>query len=702
MTILQPSDLPNWADGSPPAGTITPPSATERSNGFLQGAQAQITDFVIALAAASQSYEATVTIGATDYTGTFSSTTTSLSDIITGLAAALTTALSGQPVTVSTTANAVSVTANNPGQAFTYATTTPTYIAPTEVQANATNRPIRQYINWAFNLFAAWISFFFYAIFRWHDIGNNFDVLSGGTPPATTSGTLVGTSGNATSYITDRRAVGLSEAHPYVASRDTYVDLNRDGSWTYARQGAHGFMPADVAANARPQWKVVTDGTQITAVVDLRSGETTVRQPWSFLSNVALSGGNNDTAPLEITPQTPAGGQFSLLMSFPIPGGLNMRLYASGSTIYIALGCYWDRGTLGWFFDAGALADAVSGYSTATLWSLDQYSNIASQTKTVHSADGTTTWPTWDALQANFSGSLSLGSTLLDTAAHALLPRLLAFRPGTGVFNDVCLYSDGAADGMRINVVTIGLNEIGPAIHIIKNGVRKTDGTWQQGVAGLSTLTEIGGAGFATYRFFSGSTAAILDTDWEAGRLLDVGSTVTVPTATVGALTVSGAASAGSFSLATPASRTRVFPMSSILSTYDDITLGTELTAAPVVPLQIYKVSGYNIFGNIPIYPEPGEVWTGITLDGNGWATGGDTSVFDIVRIDTLGNAVSMLSSGQAIGVTGGAFHQAASVSTGGTVDPANYAYMITVSLGFRSVGHLYTVRLTYTKVGPT
>lgn len=93
-------------------------------------------------------------------------------------------------------------------------------------------------------------------------------------------------------YVTGRRMVApvAGFANTYAINSDTYVDIDRYGNATYTAVGNGALAPA-VAANSIRTQKVVTNGTQITAVTDLR----TLVPLWS-LGDPSANGGNNQLA----------------------------------------------------------------------------------------------------------------------------------------------------------------------------------------------------------------------------------------------------------------------------------------------------------------------------------------------------------------------------------------------------------------------
>jgi hypothetical protein len=77
-----------------------------------------------------------------------------------------------------------------------------------------------------------------------------------------------------TSYINGRRVSTSSQAdHAFTASKDTYVDLDKNMNFTYPEVANGGAEPA-VTANSLRIMKVVTDATKVTAYYD--------RRPWQW------------------------------------------------------------------------------------------------------------------------------------------------------------------------------------------------------------------------------------------------------------------------------------------------------------------------------------------------------------------------------------------------------------------------------------
>jgi len=86
---------------------------------------------------------------------------------------------------------------------------------------------------------------------------------------APTSASLVSTTTAGTAYIEGWRVVKAATPKTYTASKDTYVDLSSNGTFTYSEVALGGTAPS-VASNSIRLFKAVTSGTAITSVTDLR------------------------------------------------------------------------------------------------------------------------------------------------------------------------------------------------------------------------------------------------------------------------------------------------------------------------------------------------------------------------------------------------------------------------------------------------
>lgn len=104
------------------------------------------------------------------------------------------------------------------------------------------------------------------------------------------SATLYQTTIAGTAYINGKRIVVASTGNSYAASKDTYVDLDVNGLYTY-NAVANGAASPTLAANSLRLAKVITSGTAITSVV---------QQGSDTLGNLLYSRGSASTQNLAI------------------------------------------------------------------------------------------------------------------------------------------------------------------------------------------------------------------------------------------------------------------------------------------------------------------------------------------------------------------------------------------------------------------
>lgn len=71
-----------------------------------------------------------------------------------------------------------------------------------------------------------------------------------------------------TAYVNGYRVTKTATSKTYTASKDTYVDIDQDGTFTYS-EVANGATEPAVATNSARLAKVVTDGDNITSVTDM-------------------------------------------------------------------------------------------------------------------------------------------------------------------------------------------------------------------------------------------------------------------------------------------------------------------------------------------------------------------------------------------------------------------------------------------------
>ena len=86
----------------------------------------------------------------------------------------------------------------------------------------------------------------------------------------------LGTITSGVSYIRGKRVSTSAQTdHTFTASKDTYVDLDKNMNFTYKEETLGAAEPA-VTANSLRIMKIVTDGTKITAWYD--------RRPWQWIT----------------------------------------------------------------------------------------------------------------------------------------------------------------------------------------------------------------------------------------------------------------------------------------------------------------------------------------------------------------------------------------------------------------------------------
>lgn len=102
------------------------------------------------------------------------------------------------------------------------------------------------------------------------------DWVATGLLPADPGAMLAMTTPTGVAYILGKRVSPIATGKTYTASKDTYVDLSQLGVYTYTEVTNGAGAPA-VAANSIRLFKVVTNGTEITGVTDLRELRVTLK-----------------------------------------------------------------------------------------------------------------------------------------------------------------------------------------------------------------------------------------------------------------------------------------------------------------------------------------------------------------------------------------------------------------------------------------
>jgi len=104
------------------------------------------------------------------------------------------------------------------------------------------------------------------------------DWVASGLLPSDPGAVLAMTTPTGVAYILGKRVTPIATGHTYTASKDTYVDLSSLGAYTYSEVTNGASAPA-VAASSMRLFKVVTNGTEITGVTDLRALTVTLKSP---------------------------------------------------------------------------------------------------------------------------------------------------------------------------------------------------------------------------------------------------------------------------------------------------------------------------------------------------------------------------------------------------------------------------------------
>lgn len=142
----------------------------------------------------------------------------------------------------------------------------------------------REYLNWWQNLVWQWIEWFAAKVFRYSMLGPDQAVPGFGSAP-TVAASLISAAANFSAWVITGSgySTGLvsSPAFVYTASKDTYWDLSRAGTWTGVVVNNGAGAPA-LTANSVRCFKVVTDGTGRTAVTDLRNTSLRLSQTLNF------------------------------------------------------------------------------------------------------------------------------------------------------------------------------------------------------------------------------------------------------------------------------------------------------------------------------------------------------------------------------------------------------------------------------------
>ena len=133
--------------------------------------------------------------------------------------------------------------------------------------------------------------------------------LTGFYADSTKSGLIVPTSATLSAtitagivYINQAKVDVSADAKTYTATKDTYVDVGDDGVITYTEAVIDATAPA-LAADAVRLAKVITDGTTVASVVDMRTITVTNKYVFgeiSIGSDTAMNLYNKSNAPVYV------------------------------------------------------------------------------------------------------------------------------------------------------------------------------------------------------------------------------------------------------------------------------------------------------------------------------------------------------------------------------------------------------------------
>lgn len=219
--------------------------------------------------------------------------------------------------------------------------------------------PVRQIMNWLLNLTWQWLVWLSAATRRTTDLHDDGPLPGYGDAPTVAAGLGPVSAGDfaARAYV-DGYEVGPvdSPAHTYTASKDTYWDLGRDGGWTAVEVNAGDPAPSVTADSVRV-YKVTTDGSDRTAVVDYRPARLEVSKALELKEAIRL--GLNSFADAAAAAVVRLQVPYSSAVSFTYLGEFadaaasegTTRIYLDGYGIPVMVrGASWD-GTQ-WVTDA--------------------------------------------------------------------------------------------------------------------------------------------------------------------------------------------------------------------------------------------------------------------------------------------------------------------------------------------------------------
>lgn len=215
---------------------------------------------------------------------------------------------------------------------------------------------------------------------RWDEAFNDF-TYSGMLP--VTSANLTSNISAGVSYVSGLRISKDAESHTYTASKDTYVYINEGGYYDY-QEVANGASAPSTPSGDLLLAKVVTSGTAITSVSDLRTTSiqittTTTNFPQDYRNYCQLSRDSSTTfhvTPGQLAIGTTIYSRTAVTSTKTITTGSNWIEggYAPGGNRHIFLYAYNDSGS-SWDFKFSSADPVYSDTSANTGGVLRYYSS---------------------------------------------------------------------------------------------------------------------------------------------------------------------------------------------------------------------------------------------------------------------------------------------------------------------------------------
>lgn len=238
---------------------------------------------------------------------------------------------------------------------------------PTKQEGFQPGNPRREYMNWLLNLAWQWLVWLDSVTLRVMNIFFPDQAFAGsaGDLPGTGAGLGPIAAADFTArVIADGFMVGPVDGpeFTYAASKDTYWDLGRDGTWTAVVVNNGAGEPAVTALSTRC-FKVVTDATDRTAVTDYRLTYPRIDRVFDF-GQIRLgeyfrgSAANLNLARIFARYKGGTSTGYTLIAEFTNDSGslIGDRMYVrhDGGQLLVVRGASYDDAANTWIKDAGA------------------------------------------------------------------------------------------------------------------------------------------------------------------------------------------------------------------------------------------------------------------------------------------------------------------------------------------------------------